>query len=356
MDNIITLRESALKQIKAAKTTKQLKNIEKEYVGKTGSVSVLFTKIKDMESSKRADFGQSINTAKTAIESAIETKLTQLRQEQIEKSLASYRIDPTAPFDVNSGHKVSHIDKSGTQHPLVAEAEKMFKILETMGYVVEERRILTDDWNCFESLNIPKGHPARDMWDTFWTEDGYIPSAHTSSQQVQYLKKYKKNLSKGKPVAVVIPGGCFRNEATDATHEMTFFQIEMLYISDKATIGDLIGTMKEFLKAYFEKEDIKIQVQPSYFPFVEPGLQFMNGCVFCNGVGCSICKFTGWIELMGCGYVHPRVIENAGLDSDKYSGYAYGVGVERLVILKNAIEDIRNFRSGDIGFLRQFGN
>jgi phenylalanyl-tRNA synthetase alpha chain len=354
MDSPKQIVSKAQKAIKEAESLQDLKKIRQEFLGSEGSLNKMFGKIGELDPEKRADFGKNLNEAKTKVESMLEKKLANIQNANLEKELETKPIDPTAPFNLNSQYNPKIPSQKGSSHPILKEIEKMYKILESMGYIIEERRILTDDWNCFESLNIPKGHPARDLWDTFWTEDNYIPSTHTSSQQVQYMSKYKKNLENGDPIAVAIPGKCYRNEATDARHEMTFYQLEMFYIDKDIKITDMIGTMKSFLQEYFEKEDIGIHIQPSYFPFVEPGLQFMNDCVFCNGEGCNICSFTGMLEIMGCGYIHPQVLENAGIDSNIYSGFAYGPGVGRIVMLKNQIQDIRHFYSGDLKFLKQF--
>lgn len=353
MNKVGEIAREATINVHKIESIEKLNEFSQIFLGKNGKLTSLFKDVTKLDPSERAKFGMEINDTKKIITEAIEKQKKKILDNEINKMISSVKIDPSAPFNTNRTYS-GRLPQRGTLHPLLLELKKMTDILTGMGYIVEERQVLTDDYNCFESLNIPKGHPARDMWDTFWTEDGYIPSAHTSSQQNQFMKKYKKNLSKGKPIAVVIPGRCFRNEATDATHEMTFFQLEMVYVSDSATISDMIGTMKEFLLKYFERSDIKIHVQPSYFPFVEPGIQFMNECIFCNGTGCPICKYTGWIEIMGGGFIHPKVLENAGIDSEKYSGFAYGPGIERIIMLKNGIEDIRHFRNGDLRFLKQF--
>lgn len=355
MNKATEITKEATINIQKVDSVKELNQYYNMYLGKDGKLALLFKEIANASSSKKATLGRELNKSKKIILSIIEKQKQKLVSTEMSNLIRSAKIDVSAPYCTNRSYS-GKLSQRGTTHPLFIELDKMSNILEGMGYVIEERQILTDDYNCFEALNIPKGHPARDLWDTFWTEDGYIPSAHTSSQQIQFLNKYKNNLLKGKPIAVAIPGRCFRNEATDATHEMTFFQLEMVYVSENATIADMIGTMKELLLRYFERSDIKVHLQPSYFPFVEPGVQFMNECVFCNATGCPVCKYTGWIEIMGCGYIHPKVLENAGIDSEKYKGFAYGPGIERIIMLKNGIEDVRHFRNGDLRFLEQFSS
>jgi phenylalanyl-tRNA synthetase alpha chain len=226
-------------------------------------------------------------------------------------------------------------------------AEKALDIFKTMGFHVTTARHLDDDYNVFTALNIPKDHPARDMWDTFWTEEGFIPTTHTSAMQNRILKSQKP------PIREVSMGRCYRNEATDASHEHTFYQIEGVYIDEGIDLADLTGTLREFMNTFYGK-DVKYKIQPSYFPFVEPGLEFMVECMICGQKGCPFCGYSGWIELVPCGPIHPNVLKQGGLDPKKYSGFAWGLGLDRLVMLASQIEDIRHIHSGDLRFLTQF--
>ncbi len=205
----------------------------------------------------------------------------------------------------------------------------------------------------FGSLNFPKDHPARDDYDTFVTDEGLIAPAHTSTMQNRVLKERKANLEKGKPIAVVIPGRVFRNEDVDATHEHTLYQIEGVYVSEGVHAGHLMATLKTFLEEYYGQE-LDVKTQPFYFPFTEPSFEFALSCPFCKKQGCGICKQAGWIELLGCGMIHPNVLKEAGIDPEKYTGFAWGMGTMRLVMMKYGIEDIRHFQSGNLKFLRQF--
>ncbi len=232
-------------------------------------------------------------------------------------------------------------------------------IFYRMGFTVEESRELDDDWHMFTSLNFPEGHPARDDYDTFVTKETdkngnhLIAPAHTSTMQNRVLQKFKENLAAGKPIAVLLPGRVFRNEDLDARHEHTFYQFEGVYIDKGIHAGHLMATFQTFLSEYF-KQDIEIKSQPFYFPFTEPSFELALSCPFCQKKGCHICSHTGWIELLGMGMIHPNVLKMAGINPSEYTGFAWGCGIERLVMMKYNIEDIRHFESGKLDFLRQF--
>jgi phenylalanyl-tRNA synthetase alpha chain len=228
------------------------------------------------------------------------------------------------------------------------EMNRVLEIFRSMGFDILESRQLDDDYHMFESLNIPQGHPARDIWDSFWTDEGLIPPAHTSTMQNRAMKQFGPP-----PVRVVIPGRCYRNEATDASHEHTFYQVEGVYVDKGISMGDMLGTIKTYLEAFFETE-LEIRVQPAYFPFTEPDSEVMMSCPFCRKTGCSVCGHSGWMEIMGCGMIHPNVLTEGGIDPKEYSGFAWGFGLDRLVMIKNGIKDIRRLHSGDLNFLEQF--
>jgi phenylalanyl-tRNA synthetase alpha chain len=260
------------------------------------------------------------------------------------------RIDPTAPFDVNtkSNEKPQIWDLKGTKHPLHKEVEKLVEIFQRMGFDVLESKQIDDDYHMFESLNFPVGHPARDMYDTFWTEDGFVLPAHTSTMQNRAMKKFGPP-----PIRVVLPGRCFRNEATDASHEHTFYQIEGVCVDKGISLANMEATIKTFLESYLETE-LEVRMQPSYFPFTEPDCEFVMSCPFCHKAGCATCGHSGWIEIMGCGMIHPNVLREAGIDPDEYSGFAWGFGADRLTMIKLGINDIRYLRDSNLNFLRQF--
>jgi phenylalanyl-tRNA synthetase alpha chain len=239
------------------------------------------------------------------------------------------------------------------------EIAKLSGIFERMGFVIEDSREIDDSYHMFDTLNFPKGHPARDDYDTFQlTElDGegepLVAPAHTSTMQNRVMQKYKANLEKGEPIAVVVPDRVFRNEDLDARHEHTFYQVEGVYVSKNVTVGNLIATLQTFLEEYYGKS-LEIRTNPFYFPFTEPSFEFALSCPFCEKAGCKVCSFEGWIELIGCGMIHPNVMRQAGVDPEVYAGFAWGLGIDRLVMMKNSIEDVRHFESGKLEFLRQF--
>jgi len=319
--------------------------IKQKYLSKGGLLTPLFKNIKDIDSDKRSQYGKDLNELKNGLEEKIKEK--EIGDIKIDDSK---KIDPTAPFDINvAKDKRPHIlDLKGSSHPLMQELEKILNIFQRMGFDILESRQIDDDFHMFESLNFPKGHPARDMYDTFWSDEGLVLPAHTSTMQNRALRRLGPP-----PIRVVLPGRCFRNEATDASHEHTFYQIEGIYVDKGISMGHMQAVIKEYLEQYLEKE-LEIKMQPAYFPFTEPDVEFVISCPFCNKVGCSTCGSSGWIELMGCGMIHPNVLLAGGIDPEIYTGFAWGVGLDRLTLIKRGISDIRKLRDGDINFLRQF--
>lgn len=321
---------------------------------KANELKALYAEIPTLSADQRSEFGKEIN--------ALRAELEQLVTVQNEAAEALPPIDVTAPFDINvdvdKRPKLLTSDR-GSKHPLMIELESVLDIFYRMGFTAVESREIDDDWHMFTSLNFPEGHPARDDYDTFMTAETdangkqYIAPAHTSTMQNRVLQTYKQNLEQGKPIATVIPGRVFRNEDLDARHEHTFYQLEGVYVDKGIHAGHLIATLKTFLQAYYEKE-LEVKTQPFYFPFTEPSFEFALSCPFCDKKGCNVCSYTGWIELLGCGMIHPNVLKMAGIDPNVYTGFAWGGGIERLVMMKYNIEDIRHFESANLTFLRQF--
>jgi phenylalanyl-tRNA synthetase alpha chain len=318
--------------------------LKQKYLSKDGVIPNLFTQLKDVNMKSRGEYGKYINDLKVLVESKIESK-----QDGSKDNSISIRIDPTSPFDINSSKdKRPHIlDLKGSKHPLMEELGHMLDIYQRMGFDIMESKQLDDDFHMFESLNFPKGHPARDMYDTFWSDDGFVLPAHTSTMQNRALRTYTP------PIRVVLPGRCFRNEATDASHEHTFYQIEGIYVDKDISLANMQAVIKTYLEEYLQTE-LEIKIQPAYFPFTEPDCEFVISCPFCNKTGCSTCGHSGWIEIMGCGMIHPNVLKEANIDSDIYTGFAWGFGVDRLTMIKLGINDIRFLRDGNLNFLRQF--
>lgn len=338
---------------KVAETAELLKKRATELENKADvlkaiELRALYSEITLLPVEERADYGKEINQLKQELEEIIASY-----EEQAE---ALPPLDVTAPFDVNVpvGKRPRLLGSEfGTQHPLMAEREYLIDIFSRMGFMATESREIDDDYHMFSALNFPEGHPARDDYDTFMTEEGLIAPAHTSTMQNRILKQYGQNLEKGEAIAVAIPDRVFRNEDVDARHEHTFYQIEGIYVDRGIHAGHLIATLKAFLNEYFQR-DVKVKTQPFYFPFTEPSFEFAASCPFCKEEGCNICSYTGWIELGGCGMIHPNVLKEANIDSNEYTGFAWGFGIERMVMIKYDIEDVRHFESGKLDFLRQF--
>jgi phenylalanyl-tRNA synthetase alpha chain len=330
---------------------KRLKSLDdKRSILRAPELGALYNQLKTLPAGKeRAVFGKQVNQLRSELE-----ELVSKTSDTEEKDLSP--IDVTAPFDVNTppGQRPEVLPaKDGSIHPLNQEITQVLDIFYRMGFYAEASREIDDDYHMFTSLNFPPDHPARDDYDTFMTEEGLIAPAHTSTMQNRVMKKYKKDLQAGKGIRVVIPGRVFRNEDLDARHEHTFYQLEGVYVGEGINAGHLVATIKTWLSTYFHKE-VKIKIQPFYFPFTEPSFEFAASCPFCEEKGCNVCSYSGWIELGGCGMIHPNVLIEAGIDPVKYSGFAWGFGIDRLVMLKYDIEDVRHFQSGNLKFLRQF--
>ncbi len=350
------MKEELEKEVSSVRETltKKLSEIQdKRSILRAPELRALYDRISDLEPQDKAAFGQAVNALKNELTSLVNSD----EQETLEP------IDVTAPFGVNVKEANRHKLLSpslGSIHPISSELKLISEIFLSMGFNVVESREIDDDFHMFSSLNFPEGHPARDDYDTFMLDQKddagrpLIAPAHTSTMQNRILHQYSNNLEKGMPIAAVIPGRVFRNEDLDARHEHTFYQVEGIYVSESVSIGNLIATLKTFLMSYFGKDSLEVKTQPFYFPFTEPSLEFSMSCPFCDNKGCRICSYSGWIELLGCGVIHPNVLKAANIDSARYSGYAWGMGVDRLIMMKKGVEDVRLFHSGRLEFLRQF--
>ncbi|TWP19813.1 phenylalanine--tRNA ligase subunit alpha [TM7 phylum sp. oral taxon 349] len=318
-------------------------------------LKALYEHIKTLPSDERGSFGKRVNELKQALELAVSARQAELEKVDLPP------IDVTAPMDVNTDIPPLLPSDQGTIHPLSAEIERISGIFNRMGYCVEESREIDDQFHMFESLNFPKGHPARDDYDTFMTEqtdvngDRLIAPAHTSTMQNRVLQKYRAQLEQGEAIAAVVPDRVFRNEDLDARHEHTFYQVEGVYVGKGVAVGNLIATLQAFLQEYYGKK-LDVRVNPFYFPFTEPSFEFALSCPFCEGKdpSCKVCSGEGWIELLGCGMIHPNVLRAANINPDEYTGFALGCGIDRLVMMRYGIEDVRHFESGKLDFLRQF--
>lgn len=303
------------------------------------SLGAGYAKIKTLSPEERKSFGEELNRKRAALLQEIKA----LGEQQEFGPLPP--LDLTAPFAENSP-KISL--NQGTKHPLTTELDKVAEIYRNMGFNVIESRQLDDEFHMFESLNFPKDHPARDGYDTFRTEEGFIPPAHTSTMQYRALTRFKSDLETYGQIAVVIPGRVFRNEDVDATHEHTFYQCEGIYVSKTACLGQLLSVWKNFFETYYGQK-LNIKTQPGFFPFTEPSLEFqIEKPASLGGKG------DGWLEMGGCGMIHPNVLKTAGIDPEIYKGFAWGGGIDRLVMLKYGINDVRYFESGKLDFLKEF--
>ena len=316
-----------------------------ESVLRSPELKSLFDELKTLPAEKRKDLGVALNGLRAELVKILDQNKT------AESSLSP--IDVTAPWDVNSSDPELLPANLGSVHPVTRELDNIIDIYARMGFSALESRQIDDEWHMFTSLNFPEGHPARDDYDTFTTTDGFVAPAHTSTMQNRVLATNKKLLDEGQPIAYVIPGRVFRNEDLDARHEHTFHQLEGIYVDKGVHAGMLIATLKTFLQEYYQQK-LEVKTQPSYFPFTEPSFEFALSCPFCQKKGCNVCSKSGWIELLGCGMIHPNVLRMADIDPGVFTGFAWGGGIERMVMMKYGIEDIRHFHSGRLSFLRQF--
>lgn len=314
-----------------AELKKQLKDLNLEYA-----------KIKDLPKEERAAFGQKINQQKQALEQQI------IEAEAKAEEVAVEALDITAPCDVNGEMPKFLTADHGSRHPLMTELDRVIGIYQSMGFDIMESRQLDDEFHMFDSLNFAKGHPARDGYDTFRTEEGFIPPAHTSTMQHRVLKVYKHKLDEGSAIAVAVPGRVYRNEDVDATHEHTFYQCEGVYVSKDCTLGNMLAILREFFEKYYGQK-LNIKTQPGYFPFTEPSLEFLIEKPKSLGG-----KGDGWLEMLGCGMIHPNVLKMAGIDPTEYQGFAWGGGIDRLVMLRYGLNDVRNFEAAKLDFLKEF--
>lgn len=339
-EEINSLHQALLAALRSAATTDALEKIRIDFLGRSGRIATLMKQLKQMSLEQKKELGPLFNQLKVSSEQAFNTRSNAIKNfDSTEQALKEKFFDVTA-YKPNQYHGSLHIY---TQ--LIQQLEDIFI---SMGYSVEDGNEVETDYYNFETLNIPADHPARDIHDTFWLNvPNMLLRTHTSTVQAHAME------DKGVPLAVFAPGRCYRNEATDATHEFMFTQAEGLLIDKNISISNLLATAKTFIQKIFERDDIKLRVRPGYFPFVEPGLEIDASCPFCKK-GCSICKKTRWIELLGAGLVHPNVLQSSGINPNIYSGFAFGFGLERLAMIKNEIDDIRLFHNGKINFLDQF--
>lgn len=339
------LKQACIEAINKAENLHQLEEIEIKYLGRKGELTMILRGVKDLSDAEKPVIGKLTNEIKTDLEKYIVEHKCKLEKIDLEKSLHDAAFDITEPGrDLETGHI----------HILAQLQKEIETIFSTMGFSVMDGPEAESEYYNFEGLNIPSWHPARDMQDTFFIKNKrdkkhgrMVLRTHTSPVQVRTMEKY------GAPLRVIVPGRTFRYEATDASHETTFYQVEGLMIDKNISIAHLKGVLKEFLTRLFAKE-VKVRFRPGYFPFVEPGLEVDFSCLLCAGKGCRVCKHTGWVEFMGAGLVHENVLKAGGIDPKKWQGWAFGFGLNRLAMMRHGIDDIRLFLSGDLRFINQF--
>lgn len=337
MEILKEILENVKKELNTIENNKDLSNLYQTYLGKSGKVTELLKNMKNLSNEEKRTFGMEVNNLKQTLLELIHQKENNLNQKEILDKINKVKIvDLTVPSN----------DKKGSLHPITIIQNKIIDIFLSMGFTVEDGNEIETEYNNFEAVNVPKNHPARDMQDTFYLDNGQVLKTHTSAAQNRIMKKY------GAPLKAIFPGRCFRNEELDASHENTFFQIEGMMIDKDVSVANLIYFMKEMLTNVFGKE-IKVRLRPGFFPFVEPGFELDISCPYCDGKGCRVCKHSGWIELCPCGMIHPNVLKMGGINPDEYQGFAFGLGFSRLAMMTYDITEIRLLNSGNIKALSQ---
>ncbi|MCX8124125.1 MAG: phenylalanine--tRNA ligase subunit alpha [Spirochaetes bacterium] len=336
------LYEQTVALIEKATTIDELEQIRVKVLGRKGDLTQILRSLGTLPQEERVEIGKLSNELKEKIENILETRKDQLTQQHINKLIMEDWLDVTLTMP-GTLRKYER----GHLHPISQIQYEIEDIFTSMGFEILDGPEVETDYYNFEALNIPPYHPARDMQDTFWTEDGNLLRTHTSAIQVRGMERLKP------PFRVIGPGRVFRYESIDASHENTFYQVEGMMVDRDISVAHLIYFMKTLLKEIFRKETT-IRLRPGYFPFVEPGFELDIHCLICGGKGCSVCKYSGWVELLPCGLVHPNVLRYGNIDPDEWSGFAFGLGLNRLVMMRYGINDIRHFLSGDIRFLYQF--
>jgi len=336
--DLATLTQQALDEVAASTTLAALDEVRVRWLGKKGLLTEQLKSLGALSASERPAAGARINAAKQEIQAAIEAAEAVLSAAAVEAELAAGRIDVSLP---------GRGESRGGLHPVTRTRLRIERIFRNSGFEIATGPEIEDDFHNFEALNIPADHPARAMHDTFYFPDGRLLRTHTSPVQIRELRKGRL------PLAMIMPGRVYRCDY-DMTHSPMFHQVEGLVVDENVSFANLKATLQDFLRAFFEK-DLRMRLRPSYFPFTEPSAEVDMSCVFCDGAGCRVCKHTGWLEIAGCGMVHPNVFKSVGIDPERWTGYAFGMGIERLAMLRDGVNDLRLFFESDLRFLRQFG-
>ena len=344
-EKLEAIRARAEAELSTFDSQSQLEEFRVQVLGKKGELTSMLKMMGSLSAEERPIMGQVVNEVRAFVEQKIAEKSQELKDLELKKEIESTPIfDISVPADLTRG----------SYHPITLVQRQCESIFRSMGFNIEDYSEIVTDYECFEALNIPKDHPARDMQDTYYLDNGQLLKSHTSAAQNAIYKKYKDALvNNGMPIKAIFPGRCFRNEATDACHENTFFQMEGVMVDKDISISNLIYFMKTKLSEVFRK-DIKVRLRPGFFPFVEPGFELDISCLICGGEGCPSCKHSGWLELCPCGMIHPEVLKAGGIDPEEYTGFAFGLGLTRLAMMKYGVKDIRDLNSGSLKTLTQF--
>ena len=332
------LKASALARIAAVSTPEQLEAIRVEVAGRKGALAEIGKGMGKLAADNRVSTGKLLNETKTAVESALDARKAAFDETALNARLESEWLDLTLPAPGV---------RPGALHPITIIQREIEDLFTSMGFAVLSGPEVETEFNNFDALNIPADHPARDMQDTFWLEGGHLLRTHTSPVQVRGMKRL------GPPLRMIAPGRVFRNEEVDPSHEHTFYQLEGMMVDRDVSVAHLIYYMKTLLQGIFKRE-VTVRLRPGYFPFVEPGFELDIQCLLCGGKGCPVCKHSGWVELLPCGLVHPNVLRLGGIDPEQWNGFAFGLGLTRLAMMRYAIDDIRHLQGGDVRFLQQF--
>lgn len=338
-EKILKLKEEFEEFCKNVKSLADVESLRLDFLGKKGKITNLMADFRLVPNEQKKEIGMLINDLKTNVEETAKTLKEKVEALALEEELKNdKKIDYTLPVDL----------KTGALSPRTILQKQIIDTFVSMGFIVEDGNEIETEYNNFDSVNVPASHPARDMQDTFWLDNGEVLKTQTSAAQNRILRTH------GPKCRVIFPGRCFRNEALDATHENTFFQVEGVVVDENVSVANLIYFMKQMLKGVFKK-DVNVRLRPGFFPFTEPSFELDATCPFCGGKGCNSCSKTGWLELCPCGMIHPNVLKMAGIDPDKYNGFAFGLGFDRLVMIRTGLEDIRYLNSGNIKLLSQYG-
>ena len=344
-EKIEALKSSFDSELKKIANMVDLEALRVNYLGRKGKVTDALKGMGSLNDEQKKTVGRETNELKTAITVALAEKLEALKAQELQRE-----INALPEFDIFMPPDMTR----GSYHPITLVQRQCEQVFKSMGFTVEDYAEVVTDYECFESLNIPKFHPARDMQDTYYLDNGQLLKTQTSAAQNAIYRRYRDALvNDGVPIKAIFPGRCFRNEATDACHENTFFQMEGIMVDKDISIANLIYFMKTMLSEVFRK-DIKVRLRPGFFPFVEPGFELDISCLICGGTGCPSCKHSGWLELCPCGMIHPEVLKAGGIDPEQYTGFAFGLGMTRLAMMKYGVKDIRDLNSGSLTRLAQF--